>query len=150
MFINKVLLNFIANVLLNTYWHFWHIYLAEPADFTSALQSWHRARFFKRIGLIRNHIKVYIFQKQTDLIFNESSICQLFGTQLTTKALRMPISCHCLNNTSNHKFSTFITTWCKQNMKISFAIFPSFELIKNSVLELTKALGTPTNHKQLN
>lgn len=54
----------------------------------------------------------------------------------------MPASAHRLDNTPDHEFTTLIATRCEEHMKITFAVFASFEFIEDAILERAKALRT--------
>lgn len=53
----------------------------------------------------------------------------------------MPIGRHRFNYTANHEFTTLVATWREQNVKITFAVLATLELIKDAILEGTETLG---------
>lgn len=53
----------------------------------------------------------------------------------------MPVGCHRFDDTADDEFTAFIATRRKQYVEVAFAIFTSFELVENAILEGTEALG---------
>lgn len=96
------------------------------------------------------HLGIALMAKRTILIAYEATVSQLFGAQLTTKALRMPASGHGLDNTSNDELSALVAAGGKQYMEVPFAILAALELVENAILERTEALSaTESRDNQL-
>lgn len=75
------------------------------------------------------------------LIANKTTIGKLLRAHFTTKAIRMPIGRHCFDYTTNDEFTTLVATWCEQNVKVTFAVLATLELIKDAILKGTETLG---------
>lgn len=60
----------------------------------------------------------------------------------------MPRSRHCLNDTSNNKFTTFTTAGCEQYLKIMFTVFTTFKLVEQTIREWPETLRASANEKQ--
>lgn len=73
----------------------------------------------------------------------EARIGQLFGTQLTTEALRMPAGLHRLDHPANDYVTTLVAERSIKNSEVLFAVLATFELIEDTVLERAETLGTP-------
>lgn len=79
--------------------------------------------------------------KRTILIAYKATVSQLFGAQLTAKALRMPASGHGLDNTADYKFAALVAAGSKQYMEVPFAVLAALEFVENAILERTEALS---------
>lgn len=87
------------------------------------------------------HLSIALMAKRTILIAYEATVSQLFGAQLTAKALRMPAGGHGLDNTSDNELSALVAAGGKQYMEVPFAVFAPLELVENAILERTEALS---------
>lgn len=87
------------------------------------------------------HPGIAVVAQCTILIPDESTIGQFLGAQFAAEALRMPIGCHRLDDTSDDEFAAFIAARRKQDVKVAFAIFSSLEFVEDAILEGTEALG---------
>jgi hypothetical protein len=80
--------------------------------------------------------------QSTTLIFYETKVCQFLMAHFTTETFWMPGSHHCLDDSTNNKFSTFATAGSKENMEIMFTVFSAFKFVENPFREWTETLGT--------
>jgi len=74
------------------------------------------------------------------LIFYEAKISQLFVTHFTSEALWMPSRVHGLDHSSHDKLAAFSATWGKQDMEVMLAVFPTLELIEDTIRKGPEAL----------
>jgi len=59
----------------------------------------------------------------------------------------MPRSRHCLDDTTDDKFTTFSAAGCEQYLKVMFAVFATFKLVEQTIRERTEALRTSVKRK---
>lgn len=124
-------------------------------DSINLLAQWYTVNGIHSLALVANVFAqtdcfdpgIAIMAQCPILVSNKSTIGQFFRAHFTAEALRMPIGCHRLDYTSDDKFTAFITAWCKQHVKITFAIFTSFKFVEDAILKGTEALSTPGNRK---
>lgn len=88
--------------------------------------------------------------ERTTCVPYETLIGQFQAAIFTSEALRVPVSIHRLNHSSNDELATFAAAGRKENLEVSFAVLTSLEFIKNAISELLEALGTPRNKRSLN
>lgn len=87
------------------------------------------------------HLGITFMAKRTILIAYKATVSQLFGTQLTAEALRMPASGHGLDNTSDNELAALVAAGGKQYMEVPFAVLAALEFVENAILERTEALS---------
>lgn len=81
--------------------------------------------------------------QSSSCIFNETWISQFDPTFFATETVWMPVWIHGLYNSTDDESSTLIAAWREEDLKIVFAIFSSFEFIKDTIFKLLETLSTP-------
>lgn len=96
---------------------------------------------------LRLHLGIAFVAKCAILVAYEAAVGQLFGTQLTAEALRMPAGGHGLDDASDDKLAALVAAGGEQYVEIPLAVLAALELVENAILERAEALSAAENVK---
>jgi hypothetical protein len=94
------------------------------------------------------YLGIALMAQSPILIPNEPGIGQFLRAKFATEALWMPAGRHCLDHSTNDEFATLVAAWREQNMKVTFAVFATLELIEDAILEISEALGASEQYSK--
>jgi hypothetical protein len=74
-------------------------------------------------------------------ISEETNVGEFDTAEFASEALGVPTVVHCLDNTPNYELPTFSAAWGEENVKVVFAVFPSFKFVEYTIGERAETLG---------
>lgn len=84
--------------------------------------------------------------KSAPSIPNKTFIGKRTSTRFTSEAVWMPGDIHSFDDSADDESLAFGTARGKENVEVRLAVFPTFELVENSIFERLKALCADKTH----